>query len=233
MRFSNRIIWSVALVGLAGATAAGACSSTKGSSDAGADVGGIGGFGGGAAGSGGATGGTGGHAGTESAGSGGQSDAGACRMEGESCNPPERCCGPLICAGVCTMGVGQNGSTDGAVGDVGSDGGHACGGSTCLADQVCVRPSCGGGTPPMCDPGLVDGGQCPLGWTYQSRCPMGYGTVPGCAPPPCSPPAPFCADVPASCGGKPSCDCLPPDVCKGGGSCGSVYTSGDVMCGFA
>ena len=235
MSFPNRTRWYVAVCALASATAGGACSSTKGPTDAGTEGRGSGGSGGsgggGAGGAGGAAGGSGGQGGTAAAGAGGQTDAGACRMRGDSCTPPQYCCGPLICAGLCTMGVGQGGPQDGASTEVASDGGHACGSLTCRADQVCVHPSCGGGTPPMCYSTPDDAGQCPQGSTYQPHCPPSF--APGCLPPPCSPSPPFCADIPAACGGHPSCVCLPPDVCNGGGACGLVDSTGDVMCGFA
>jgi hypothetical protein len=239
MPFQNRARWYVALCTLVGVTAVGACSSTKSSTDAGADGGGRGGHGGGggaaggasAAGSGGAAAGSGGQAGSATAGAGGQTDAGACRMQGESCTPPQHCCGPLICAGVCTMGVGQGGPPDGASTEVASDGGHACGSSTCRANQVCVHPSCGGGTAPMCFVAPNDAGQCPQGSTYQPHCAPTFG--PGCLPAPCVPAPPFCADIPASCGGHPSCVCLPPNVCNGGGSCGLVDSTDAVICGSA
>ena len=230
MPLPSRTVCHVMMWTLAGSTVVAACSSSNGPSDGGVDAGGSGGQGGGAAGAGGASGASGGHAGTAAGGTGGQVDAGACRMQGESCNPPQYCCSVgMICAGICTMGVGQ-GPSDGAAA---SDGGPACGASTCRSDQVCVHPSCGGGTPPMCEE-PSDGGQCPAGWTYQPNCVGGFIGGAGCVPPSsCTPQSPFCADVPASCGGRPSCTCLPADVCKGNGSCGSVYTSGDVMCGFA
>jgi hypothetical protein len=233
MLFPDRVVSQVVMWALAGSTVVAACSSTKSPSDGGVDTRGSGGQGGGSAGIGGASGETGGHAGTAAAGIGGAIDAGACRMEGESCNPPQRCCAPaMICAGSCTMGAGQ-GPSDGAIADVAGDSGHACGASTCRSDQVCVHPSCGGGTPPMCLE-HADGGQCPSGWTYQPFCSGGLTVGPGCVPPSsCTPQTPFCADVPASCGGRPSCTCLPANICNGNGSCGSVYTSGDVMCGFA
>jgi hypothetical protein len=225
----HAVSWYMAMWAVAGAIAAGACSGSRGPSDAGTD-GGSGGHAGGSAGAGGAAGGSGGQAGTAAAGAAGQSDAGACRMQGESCNPPQHCCGPLICAGVCTMGVGQGGPRDGASADVMNDGGPACGSSTCRPNQVCVHPSCGGGTSPTCSSAPDDAGQCPQGTIYQPHCPATIG--PGCLPT-CTPAPPFCVDVPASCAGHPTCDCLPSNVCKGGGTCGSVYSTGDVTCGFA
>jgi hypothetical protein len=56
-------------------------------------------------------------------------------------------------------------------------------------------------------------------------------------PPPCTPPAPFCADVPASCSGTPTCGCLPSSICdtpggQFGGSCAGVNNR-QVVCGFA
>jgi hypothetical protein len=231
MGFQDRARSWFAVCALFSAIAAGACSSSKGPSDAGTDAGGSSGLGGSSAGAGGAAAGSGGQAGIATAGAGGQIDAGACRMQGESCTSPQHCCGPLICAGICTMGVGQGGPQDGASTDVSGDGGHACGSSTCRANQVCVHPSCGGGTPPTCYSAPGDAGQCPPGSTYQPHCPPNF--APGCLPAPCSAAPPFCADIPASCGGHPSCVCLPPNVCNGGGSCGLVDSTGDVMCGFA
>jgi hypothetical protein len=57
-------------------------------------------------------------------------------------------------------------------------------------------------------------------------------------PPPCTPPAPFCADIPASCAGTPTCGCLPSLICdppsggQTGGSC-AIVNNRQVMCGFA
>jgi hypothetical protein len=217
MSFPKRVLQYTVICQLVGAIAAGACSSSKGPTDAGPDGTGSGGHaggGGGGSGGAGASGGTGGQAGVGAAGAGGQTDAGACRLEGESCAAPQFCCAPLICAGVCSMPVG-------------SGGGQACGSAMCKTNQVCVHPSCGGGTPPQCFQ-APDGGQCPQGTTFQQSCPPTF--KPGCLPGPCTPPPPFCADVPASCAGHPTCNCLPGDICGGLGSCGLVDTKDGVVC---
>jgi hypothetical protein len=127
-------------------------------------------------------------------------------------------------------GGGNGGSTGGAGGGAGGGGGSAaCGGATCQSSEICVHPGCGGG-PAVCEP-VPDGGQCPSGWTLQPTCPNVGG--PGCVPPPCTPPAPFCKPLPASCSGTPSCTCLPFDFCgQNGGQCG-IIQSRDVICGFA
>jgi hypothetical protein len=122
--------------------------------------------------------------------------------------------------------AGQTG-TGGAGG--GAGGAATCGERSCTSGEVCVHPACGGGVA-VCDP-VPDGGQCPSGW-MQSLCPGASGRI-GCVPGPCTPPAPFCAPLPASCSGTPSCTCLPQDICgQNGGQCGFVQ-SGMVTCGFA
>jgi hypothetical protein len=138
------------------------------------------------------------------------------------------------------------GGTGGVAGVSGASGGHSgtggagtitCGTSSCTSGQICVHPSCGGGVPPQCVPLVVDGGQCAIGWTYQTRCPIGSGTVPGCVPPPCTPPPQLCAPLPSACAGTPSCTCLPSTVCMPngattGGQC--QFVNGQiVMCGAA
>jgi hypothetical protein len=130
-------------------------------------------------------------------------------------------------------GNGGGGGTGGAAGSL------ACGTATCTGTQVCVHPACGGGTPPPCSP-VGDGGQCAPGWTYSSSCasltpPTTLG--PGCYPPACTPPAPFCADVPSTCSGGPSCNCLPAMICQppggpSGGGC-AIVIGREVFCGFA
>jgi hypothetical protein len=112
----------------------------------------------------------------------------------------------------------------------GGQGGVACGSTTCGSGQVCVHPSCGGGVA-VCTP-LQDGGTCPAGWTATDFC---SPTHPGCVPPPCDPPLPFCANVPATCAGTLNCSCLPSDICTrngGNGTCG-IVTATDVRCGSA
>ena len=126
-------------------------------------------------------------------------------------------------------GAGGAKGTGGSAGGGGNGGAGACGGASCTSGQICVHPGCGGGVA-VCDP-LPDGGQCPSGWT-QSLC-QGTPNRIGCVPPPCTPPTPFCASLPASCSGTPSCTCLPQNVCgQNGGQCGFVQ-SRDVFCGFA
>ena len=130
-------------------------------------------------------------------------------------------------------GVGQDGAIDAAVVvDVGSAStdGPSCGNTVCAASQLCVRPTCAGGTAPACLPPL-DGGACPAGLNYATSCVPGLperGS--GCTLPPCVDPPPFCLDLPAACGAKPTCACLPYNVCQsdsgtGGGVCGLINTS--------
>jgi hypothetical protein len=110
----------------------------------------------------------------------------------------------------------------------GSDGG-VCGAVWCTGDQLCVTPSCGG-APPQCI-GVPTGG-CPSGWTLVGRCPDPGLDVPGCMAPVCTPPPPFCTDIPVACDGTPSCSCLPATICGGGGGCGSV-AGNQVSCASA
>ncbi|HVV16919.1 MAG TPA: hypothetical protein VHH90_06920 [Polyangia bacterium] len=137
--------------------------------------------------------------------------------------------------GVATGGSGGRGGAGGKGGapgtggaQVGGKGGAApCGTQSCASNEVCVRPGCGGGVA-VCEP-LADGGQCPTGWIL-SLCAGGTGRM-GCMPGPCTPPAPFCAPLPASCGGIPNCTCLPFNVCgQYGGQCTWILNGG-VMCG--
>jgi hypothetical protein len=133
-------------------------------------------------------------------------------------------------------GGGAGGAAGGMAGG-GGGGGIACGSSSCTSGQLCVHPSCGGGAPPQCDPLVQDGGQCPSGWTYEAQCPPGSGTHPGCVPPLCTPPEPFCLDIPAGCAGTVGCPCLPSTVCNqsgttsGGGCLG--LSGANVRCGSA
>jgi hypothetical protein len=109
----------------------------------------------------------------------------------------------------------------------------ACGGVTCGGTQICIRPSCAGGTAPPCLP-LGDASACPASYTQSSFCQYQTGGAgPGCLPPRCTDPPPFCLDLPAACSGKPACGCLPGNVCgTGGGSCMMVAGS-TVQCGSA
>jgi hypothetical protein len=103
--------------------------------------------------------------------------------------------------------------------------GPSCGNTVCATAQLCVRPTCVGGTAPPCLPPL-DGGACPAGLVYASSCVPGLperGS--GCTLPRCVDPPPFCIDLPAACGTNPTCACLPYNVCGGGGMCGFIDTS--------
>jgi hypothetical protein len=130
-----------------------------------------------------------------------------------------------------TGGVTGTGGTGTGGTGTGGQGGIFCGDTACASGQVCVHPSCGGGvavcTPPQ------DAGTCPAGWTYMAFCVSRGG--PGCTPPPCDPPLPYCADVPAACAGTPTCICLPSDVCaRNGGNGGCMFANASaVMCGSA
>lgn len=130
-------------------------------------------------------------------------------------------------------GHGQDGAIDAVVaadGGSASADGPSCGNTVCAAAQVCVRPTCAGGTAPPCLPPL-DGGACPAGLTYASSCTPGVpNRGPGCTIPPCVDPPPYCLDPPAACGAKPTCACLPYNVCQSdggasGGMCGLINTS--------
>jgi len=125
--------------------------------------------------------------------------------------------------------------TAGTVGSAGSTGTGgagqlACGSATCGANQICVSPSCGSGVQ-VCLP-LGDAGQCPAGFKRTDQCSPGSG--PGCVPPPCEPPPPFCVDIPSACGATPTCSCLAANVCQQqngqyGGTCATV-SNGRVFC---
>ena len=140
MGHSNRsIVGGIAIFALLGV---GACSSeTRPTADGGV---------GGASGNGGQSGAVGGSAGgqTGGAGNGGGVDAGSCRLQGQSCTAPQRCCGPLICAGVCTMGVsGETADAalaictypDGGAPIDGSAFNGSCPSGGCPSGTVCVR----------------------------------------------------------------------------------------------
>jgi hypothetical protein len=170
-----------------------------------------------------------GGAGTESPGAGGAGGAGG----GASCpgQAPDDGCNTCVCsrgAWACTARAC-------APSDAGVDA-QDCGGTRCTSTEVCVHPSCGGGTA-ICN-ALGDAAACPSGWTA-SQCFAGGGPVPGCQPPPCVPPAPYCFPLPAACTSGPTCTCLPNDVCShadaggvSGGQC--MMASGrDVSCGSA
>ena len=97
-----------------------------------------------------ADGGVGGASGTAGGGPGndGEADAGSCRLQGQSCTAPQRCCGPLICAGICTMPVSGEAGTDAHAICTYPAGGAPIDGSAfngfcppggCPAGTVCVR----------------------------------------------------------------------------------------------
>jgi hypothetical protein len=151
--------------------------------------------------------------------------AGGC--PGVACPPPDGGAGASGSSGTSGSGGAGHGGTTGAGG---TGGVKACGTHLCTAGETCVRPSCGGTALP-CIP-APEGGQCPSGYTYNSFCTnngIGQGPGPGCQPPPCTPPAPYCFSIPASCGSTLTCSCLPANVCQGGGACGLI-SAGDVVC---
>jgi hypothetical protein len=123
---------------------------------------------------------------------------------GQICAPGEMCCpgcapGTGSCGQACT-GVGCPPTGD-ATGPI------ACGAQTCSDLQVCVYPVAGGVA--VCESN--DAATCPSGWTPCSAA-GSTGTVTGCTPP--SPP-PYCLNIPAACGGTPTCACLGSNVCNG------------------
>jgi hypothetical protein len=123
-------------------------------------------------------------------------------------------------AGTSDGSAGAGGGSDGGARDAagGADGGIACGDLTCSTGQVCVHQHCGN-VAAVCLP-VPDGGQCPAGFGQVASC--GPATGPGCTPPPCVEPAPRCTNVPASCGGTPTCACLPVTICNAS-NCFSVH----------
>jgi hypothetical protein len=148
-------------------------------------------------------------------------------------------CGSSTSGGDGGDGAGGSGGAAGAAGSAGHEGGGAsgtggqagggaggsggCGGLTCSSTQVCVHPSCGGAAPQCV---AVPAQGCPSGWAPVTLCTYASGgSGPGCLPPPCTPPPAFCADVPAACGGTPTCACLGGTICRGNGACG--FVSGD------
>jgi hypothetical protein len=119
--------------------------------------------------------------------------------------------------GSATGGSGAGGSANGG-GSSGAGGSDpsACGVSTCAASQVCIRPCCGG-TAPLCTPRPASG-VCPAGTDPVPFCLGSSGA--GCQEKPCTPTAPFCADVPSGCGSNINCSCLG-RVCDVG-ACGVI-----------
>jgi hypothetical protein len=98
----------------------------------------------------------------------------------------------------------------------------SCGAMTCAPAQLCVRPGSQCGTPPPCTP-APDGGPCPAG-LVSCNGPGGPGCTYGC-----SPPSPYCLDVPASCHGLPTCACLQTNDC----SCEGISMGREVVCSGA
>lgn len=218
---------SAALIALTVVIGIGACGSSKTGTDAAAGAGGggshggAGGSNGGAGGSSGGTGGSSAGTGGQAGGGGGQQDAGSCRMYGQSCGVSQPCCVPMICAGGCTMPVSQDASSDG-LGSGGRGGATGTGGAAGNAGAAGGRGGSGGG-------GTGGTGAC--GGT---SCPSNQICVhPQCLN--CDPqPASFCADVPVSCSGTPTCSCLPFTICQQNGQAAGVCISVDsrgVSCG--
>jgi hypothetical protein len=154
---------AIRLLLMIAALTAGSCSSSTPHADGGAGVGG-----GGRSGSGGQAGaanagGSGGHAGVGGSGAGGlaggaggQVDAGACRMQSESCSGRQQCCGPLICTGICTMGVNQqDASGDASLMCSYPDGGAPDGAAF---QGICPAGGCPSGTVCVVEVGGVAGG---------------------------------------------------------------------------
>lgn len=75
-----------------------------------------------------------------------------------------------------------------------TSGPYPCGTTTCQSGEVCVHPCCGG-APPPCVP-FEDAGVCPAGYQPSNYC-NGYQY--GCAPPPCTPPPPYCTPASSGC----------------------------------
>jgi hypothetical protein len=178
---------------------------------------------------------TGGAGGAGASGSGGAAGATASGGAGGTATGGSGGTGGSAGAAGGAAGTGGAGGRAGAPGTGGAHtGGHGggaapCGTQSCTSSEVCIHPGCGGGNA-ICDP-LPDGGQCPSGWT-QSFCSAPASRL-GCVPPPCTVPAPFCAPLPAACGGTPNCACLPQTVCgQNGGQC-TLIQNGIVLCGFA
>ena len=156
-----------------------------------------------------------------------------------SCHTRSLCGNQIGCLSILDAGTvdgatvetgGQSASAEDAGKNSSADG-SSCGNSVCAAAQLCIRPTCTGGVAPACLPPL-DGGACPAGLTYASSCVPGLPERGGgCTLPPCVDPSPFCIDLPATCGPKPTCACLPYNVCQAdggaiGGMCGLIDTSG-------
>lgn len=222
---------SLAVILLIGATVgwSGACRSSstnlrerddsnQGGGSAGEAPGGNGGISGSATGGastgGAATGGSSGAAGGSTGGSdgatGGSSDTGGSGATGGSSGAT---------GGTANGGSATGGSSSGGSSGAGGSDPSACGDDTCAANQLCIRPCCGG-TAPQCTP-LPDSGVCPPETDPVPFCPGSSGA--GCEDRPCTPRAPFCMDVPAECGSPPSCSCLG-NVCDPG-ACGVIESS--------
>lgn len=122
-------------------------------------------------------------------------------------------------------------STAGATGSGGAIPG-ACGEIACTANQLCVRPACIDVQGEECIFQEPDAGQiCPPGTARGEQFDLdcvqpGYACVSGC---PAA--APFCVDLPASCGGVASCGCLAMDPCapSNSGACHDADIAGGVL----
>lgn len=124
-------------------------------------------------------------------------DGGACRTQGESCTGAQHCCGPLICAGTCTMGVNQQ--------DASGESGHSGGGGTSGGGSDGASGGSGGSHVYSC------GSQsCTAGASY---C---YSYTPGTA----GTTGRSCQPIPAACASSPtSCACLCPPSSSGAFGC--------------
>ena len=130
---------------------------------------------------------------------------------------------PFIRCPVHDAGLDASPIAEAGAGDAGQT---ACG--NCGANQVCLHPGCGGALPP-CTPVDAGASACPAGYTYSPNCWNGKGSGPGCSPPPCVPPAPHCADIPASCASQLTCACFNSANLCNGMACG-IVSGRDVSC---
>ena len=132
--------------------------------------------------------------------------------------------------GTFSVGGATNGGSDSVGGS--SNGGSTafpvCGTQVCASNQLCIHPTCAGGVAPACI-ALNDAGACPSGWTLDNNC-SNLTTRPGCRPPTCVNPPPFCASIPGACGTSITCGCMPANICSGNGSCGLIQNGKDVVC---
>ena len=109
----------------------------------------------------------------------------------------------------------------------------ACGAATCAAGQLCVVPGCTPVPGEECVHDVSDGGAqvCPPGTQrepgFDADCAQGdFACVSACPPP-----MPFCVDLPAACGGVPTCACLGSNPCapSNSGACRDMDIVGKVL----